>query len=250
MNKLKILSSDSTFIIAELGLSHEGSLLNAFSMIDALSGIGVDAVKFQMHLPEFESSKHEKFRVNIFPQDKTRLDYWKRTSFSKKQWSQIIKRAKKAKILIGCTPFSIQALDLIEELDFNFIKIGSAEAVNFTELVERASLTSKPLIISSGMSDKSDLKNSAKLIKNRKVFSALIHCVSEYPTPLNKTNFNRVAAIEELGVESGVSDHTGQISAFYAIANGLKILKYIQFLIRELMARYPFSFIRRNEDSY
>ena len=73
---------NGTCIIAEVGLSHEGSLGQAIAYVDSLSAIGVDAVKFQCHLAEYESSKEEKFRVNVFPQDNKRQDYWSRTSFS------------------------------------------------------------------------------------------------------------------------------------------------------------------------
>ena len=66
-----------TFLIAEVGLSHEGSMGLAFSMIDRAKRAGADAVKFQMHIAEEESTTKEKFRSNVFIQDKTRFDYWK-----------------------------------------------------------------------------------------------------------------------------------------------------------------------------
>ena len=89
---MKFYKNKGTFIIAELALSHEGSLGQVYSYIDALSNIGVDAVKLQHHSSEFESSSQEKFRVKIFPQDKTRSDYWSRTSFSEKEWKGISKK--------------------------------------------------------------------------------------------------------------------------------------------------------------
>ena len=73
------------FIIAEIGLSHEGSLGVATKMIEKASKCGVDAVKFQTHLAEFESSELEKFRLKNTTQDNSRFDYWKRTSFNKNE---------------------------------------------------------------------------------------------------------------------------------------------------------------------
>ena len=65
-----------TFVIAEVGQAHDGSLGIAHSYIDALAGTGVDAIKFQTHIAEAESSKHEEFRVKFSYEDKTRYDYW------------------------------------------------------------------------------------------------------------------------------------------------------------------------------
>ena len=76
-------------IIAEIGQAHEGSLGLAHSYIDALADTGVDAIKFQMHIAEAESSLHEPFRVKFSLEDATRFDYWKRMSFTLLQWKEI-----------------------------------------------------------------------------------------------------------------------------------------------------------------
>lgn len=74
------------FFIAEIGQAHEGSLGMAHAYIDALASTGVNAIKFQVHIAEAESSKYEKFRVKFSLQDKTRFDYWKRMEFSTDEW--------------------------------------------------------------------------------------------------------------------------------------------------------------------
>ncbi len=74
------------FIIAEIAQAHDGSLGIAHSYIDALSKLGVDAVKFQTHIAKAESSLHEPFRVKFSFQDKTRFDYWKRMEFTFEEW--------------------------------------------------------------------------------------------------------------------------------------------------------------------
>ena len=73
-------------IIAEIGQAHDGSLGMAHSYIDSLSETGVNAVKFQTHIADAESSIHEKFRINFSYEDETRRDYWKRMEFSEQQW--------------------------------------------------------------------------------------------------------------------------------------------------------------------
>ena len=77
------------FLIAEIGQAHEGSLGILHSYIDALADTGVDAVKFQMHIAEAESSAHEPFRVKFSLEDATRFDYWKRMGFTLEQWKGI-----------------------------------------------------------------------------------------------------------------------------------------------------------------
>ena len=77
------------FIIAEIGQAHEGSLGMALSYIDALAETGVDAVKFQVHIAEAESSEFEPFRIKFSEQDTTRFDYWKRMSFTEEHWKMI-----------------------------------------------------------------------------------------------------------------------------------------------------------------
>ena len=73
-------------IIIEIGLAHDGSLGAAHSYIDALANSGADAIKFQTHIADAESSDFEPFRVNFSKQDKTRQQYWKRTEFTIEQW--------------------------------------------------------------------------------------------------------------------------------------------------------------------
>ena len=122
---------NKSFIIAEIGLSHEGSLGFAKSFIDESSNAGADAVKFQMHIPNSESTKYEKFRKkNIFIQDKSRFDYWKRTSFTKKNWNIIKSHCKKKKIKFICSPFSLDAVKYLKTLNIDFWKIASGEFNN------------------------------------------------------------------------------------------------------------------------
>ena len=85
------------YIIAEIGLSHEGILKNAIKLIDASSKAGADAVKFQMHFAEHESSIYEKFRSGYKFKDKSRFDYWKRTAFTDQEWKYIRKYCLKKK---------------------------------------------------------------------------------------------------------------------------------------------------------
>ncbi len=84
-------------IIAEIGQAHDGSLGMAHSFIDAFADTGVDAIKFQTHIAEAESSIFEKFRINFSYEDKTRYDYWKRMEFTENQWISLKKHCDEKK---------------------------------------------------------------------------------------------------------------------------------------------------------
>ena len=79
---------ERALLIGEIGLSHEGSLGSALSMIKASKKADLDYVKFQFHKSEYESTSHETFRINTFPQDKSRSEYWDRTTFKDSEWVQ------------------------------------------------------------------------------------------------------------------------------------------------------------------
>ena len=111
-------------IIAEIGQAHEGSLGMAHSYIDAVSGCGVDTVKFQMHIAEAESSVQDTFRVKFSYEDKTRYDYWKRMEFTIKQWKELKDHTEAVGLNFLCTPFSVEAVEVLKSLGVNKWKIA------------------------------------------------------------------------------------------------------------------------------
>jgi N,N'-diacetyllegionaminate synthase len=120
-------NKSSPYIIAEIGQAHEGSLGILYSYIDAIARTGVDAIKFQMHIAEAESSEYEPFRIKFSLEDKTRFDYWKRMSFSLEQWKGIKDYCDTLGIDFICSPFSNLAVNWLEELGIEQYKIGSGE---------------------------------------------------------------------------------------------------------------------------
>ncbi len=91
-------------LIAEIGLSHEGSLGTAHAYIDALVGTGINAIKFQTHIAQAESSSEEQFRVKFTNKDKTRYDYWKRTEFKLEEWADLKQHCEESKLEFLSTP--------------------------------------------------------------------------------------------------------------------------------------------------
>lgn len=216
-----------TFIVAEIAQAHDGSLGILHSYIDALAGVGVDAVKFQTHIAEAESSIHEPFRVKFSRVDKTRYDYWKRMEFSPSQWSEIKSHCESVGVEFMSSPFSIKAVDLLESIQMARYKIASGEITNLL-LLERIAQTGKPVILSSGMSDLSEIEKAVNFFKFRGIDVSVLQCTTMYPTPPEKLGLNVIPILKEkFNVEVGFSDHSGDVTACLAAkALGANILEF------------------------
>jgi N,N'-diacetyllegionaminate synthase len=218
----------TTEIIAEIGLSHEGSLGIAISSARACIENGADIIKYQAHFPEYESSSDEKFRVQFAVQDETRWDYWKRTSFSLKEWRQLKSAVEEFGGKFSVSIFSRYALDFFLDLHVDVLKLGSGDLTN-AELFESLTDYSGILILSSGMATWSEIRSAANWLKssNCSEESAVLQCTSMYPTPLEYTGINVMGRItHELGVYSGLSDHSQGLSAsICAVVAGARYLE-------------------------
>ena len=215
------------FIIAEIAQAHDGRIELAHSYIEALSKTGVDAVKFQVHIAEAESSIHEPFRVKLASQDKTRFDYWKRMEFTLQQWKELKKHCDEAGVEFLASPFSNAAIDLLEEVGVQHYKIGSGEVNNFL-LLEKIARTGKPVILSSGMSSFEELDKTVAFLKLRKIDFSILQCTTAYPTQPENYGLNVIGELKErYGVPVGYSDHSAKIeTCIAAAALGAEILEF------------------------
>jgi len=219
---------DKTFIIAEIGQAHEGSLGILHSYIDAVATTGVDAIKFQTHIAEAESSIHEPFRVKFSYEDDTRFDYWKRMSFTKEQWIEIKKHCEEVGLEFMSSPFSQAAVDLLEEIGVKRYKIGSGEVNNFL-MLEKIAKTGKPIILSSGMSSLTELDQSVEFIQKFGNDLTVLQCTTSYPTPPERIGLNVITTLIERypNVRIGLSEHTAKIyTGIAAVAMGASVLEF------------------------
>ena len=214
------------FIIAEVAQAHDGSLGAAHAYIDAVARAGADAVKFQTHIAKAESSPEEKFRVNIFPQDLTRYDYWKRMEFTFDQWRGLAEHAREKGLIFLSSPFSIEAVEMLEMLEMDAWKIGSGELSNFP-LVDRVIHTNKPILLSTGMSNWGEIGQVVDKIKLNNNGFALFQCTSIYPCPPEKVGLNLIAELrDKFNVPVGLSDHSGTIfPSLAAVTLGSKLIE-------------------------
>lgn len=215
------------YIVAEIGQAHEGSLGMALSYIDALADTGVDAVKFQVHIAEAESSEFEPFRIKFTKQDKTRFDYWKRMQFTTEEWKILKQRCEERNVEFLASPFSNTAVDILEELKVDRYKIGSGEVTNFL-LLEKIAKTRKPVIISSGMSSFEELDQAVNFLNNLDVKFSILQCTTAYPTKPEEYGLNMISELKlRYHVTVGYSDHSSRPeTCLAATALGAEILEF------------------------
>lgn len=219
------------FIIAEIAQAHDGSLGIAHSYIDALAKCGVDAVKFQTHIAEAESSEYEPFRVKFSYEDDTRYDYWKRMEFTPEQWEGLYRHCLESKVEFMSSPFSLAAVDLLEKIGVDRYKIGSGEVTNRL-MLEKIISTGKPIILSSGMSSLSELDDAINFITSanseyiKKL--SLLQCTTAYPTKPEQWGLQMIAQLKErYNLPVGFSDHSGDIFAPLAATTlGAEIIEF------------------------
>lgn len=219
--------NNKPYLIAEIAQAHDGSLGILHSYIDAIAKTGVQAIKFQMHIAEAESSIHEPFRIQFSYEDATRYDYWKRMEFTLDQWKGIKKHCDEVGLDFICSPFSNLAVDWLEEIGISTYKIGSGEVNNFL-LLEKITKTGKPIIISSGMSSFEELDKTIDFLKSKNANFSILQCTTAYPTKPEQYGFNVIQDLKKrYNVSVGFSDHAAKVATgIAAVAYGAEILEF------------------------
>jgi len=226
IGKRKISSKSKPYIIAEVAQAHDGSLGMAHSFIDSLRDTGVDAVKFQAHIANKESTKNERFRVQLSTQDKSRFEYWKRMEFSEEMLIELKQHCESEGMDFLCSPFSLEAFDILMNMNVAAIKLGSAEAL-WPLMIQHASRANIPLIISTGLCNIKEIVNLRDFLVNNNNQFCLLHCYSEYPTKLENINLSFLEYLKnDIHEFIGFSDHSGSIwPGLKAISLGAQIVE-------------------------
>ena len=222
----KIGESYPPFVIAEIGINHEGSMEKAKKMVLDAFNAGAECVKFQSHVIEDEMIPEAKkvipgnAKVSIY-------EIMARCRLSEKEEVKLKKYAEGLGMIYLCTPFSRAAADRLEKMGVSAYKIGSGECNNYP-LVEHIASLGKPIILSTGMNDLESISKSVIILERAGVEYALLHCTSMYPTPYDKV---RLGALSELRAAFpkavlGLSDHSiGNYTCFAAVPLGASILE-------------------------
>ena len=201
----------AVFIIAEVGSTHDGSFGNAGCAIDTVADVGADAVKFQTHIAEAETLPNAP--MPPFFKGEPRLEYFKRTAFSKEQWQELKAHAEERGLVFLSSPFSIAAVQLLEGLNITQYKIPSGEVTNLP-MLEVIAQTGKPVLLSSGMSSWEELDEAVETIQKHHNNITVLQCTSEYPCPPEQVGLNVMQEMRErYDLPVGLSDHTITIYA-------------------------------------
>ena len=222
-------------IVAEVAQAHDGSLGFAHAFVDAIANAGADAVKFQTHIAAAESTPAEPWRVKFSPQDTTRYDYWRRMEFAETQWRGLKGHAEDRGLVFLSSPFSGEAVDLLERIGMEAWKVASGEVSN-APLLERMLATKRPLLLSSGMSPLAELDATVARVQAAQVPVAVLQCTTAYPCPPERIGLNLLPVFRErYGCPVGLSDHSGTIFAgLAAAAIGCDVLEIHVTLSREM----------------
>jgi len=206
IGKRYIGSEYPPFVIAEVGINHEGDFRKAIQLIDTAKNAGADCVKFQCHITEKEMIPTD-MRPGKISKEKL-WDIIKRCELSEEEEIKVKKYCEEKKILYLSTPFSREAADRLEKMGVAAFKIGSGECNN-TPLIEHIAKKGKPIILSTGMNDIPSITRGVRVIKKYKAPFMLMHCVSMYPTPYNKLRLKSILELQKVfRVPVGLSDHS------------------------------------------
>jgi N,N'-diacetyllegionaminate synthase len=214
----------SVFIIAEIGSVHDGSFGNALGLIDAAAAAGADAVKFQTHLADAETLPDAP-SPSYFTSE-PRVDYFRRTAFSLEQWHALKVRCEQKSVMFLSSPFSEEAVDVLEQLGLERYKIPSGEVSNIPLLKKIAALK-KPVILSSGMSSWDECDRAVAVVKEQHDNLTVLGCTSEYPCPDEHVGLNVLGEMRaRYKTAVGLSDHTlGPYASFAAVALGASVIE-------------------------
>ena len=217
-------------IIAEAGVNHNGDIIIAKKMIDFAKEAGVDYIKFQTFIPENLVSKYAKkaeYQKITTASDESQLQMLRKLMLSKNEFIELSDYCKATSIGFISTPFDLESVGFLNSFNMDFWKVPSGEITNLPYLVKIAK-TGKPIILSTGMSDLDEIDEAISALKDngaRKI--TLLHCNTQYPTPMEDVNLNAMLTLKDrYNCDVGYSDHTLGIEVpIAAVALGATVIE-------------------------
>jgi N,N'-diacetyllegionaminate synthase len=210
------MNFNKIFIIAEIGINHDGGFKKAKKLILEAKKNGADAVKFQLFKAE-----------DLYLKKSTNYNILKKLELSDQQILSLRNFSRRKKIKFLCTPFSLRAADFLNSIKIDAFKIASMDNLNKL-LIKKCASFKKDLFISTGMMNFKEINSLIKICKKNKKIIPL-HCVSEYPLKKNDIGFEVIKYLkDEIGKRGfiGYSDHSiGLDACKIAILNGAKIIE-------------------------
>jgi N,N'-diacetyllegionaminate synthase len=224
---------DSTFIIAEAGVNHNGSVEMALRLIDAACAAGADAVKFQTFKADriiAVNAPKAEYQKDATGTDESQLEMVKKLELDEAAHTGLHNYCQDKNIRFLSTPFDLESIALLTRLGLEIFKIPSGEITNLPYLRKLGALK-KRLILSTGMADLSEIKDALDALAeagSRMEDITVLHCNTEYPTPFEDVNLRAMLTIRSAfpGISVGYSDHTLGIEApIAAVAMGATVIE-------------------------
>lgn len=218
------------FIIAEAGVNHNGDIKTAKQLIDAASEVGADAVKFQTFKAEnivCKTAKKAEYQIETTDELETQYDMLKKLELTEQMHKELMEYCTKKNILFLSTPFDLDSINLLLGLGMQVFKIPSGEITNLPYLREIAK-QKKKIILSTGMSSMDEVNIAVNVLKDNGAGDiTLLHCNTQYPTPVQDVNLLAMVKMrEETRLPVGYSDHTQGIEIpIAAVALGATVIE-------------------------
>lgn len=210
------------YIVAEAGVNFRDDVELGKAFVEEAAAAGADAVKFQTHVPDGEMVASEMRDLGLG-------DLYERMgayALSMEEHRELKTHCEDHGVTFVSTPFSVEAVELLEELGVDAFKVGSGELTNY-HLLETIAETGKPMIVSTGMHDMATVRETYEFLSERTSEFMFLYCVSEYPTEPSDFNLGLIERMQqEFGVPIGLSDHsTGVEAAAVAMARGATLVE-------------------------
>tara|TARA_Y100000590_G_C15608876_1_gene973032 strand:- start:448 stop:1308 length:861 start_codon:yes stop_codon:yes gene_type:complete len=218
---------DGAYLIAEIGINHNGSMNIAKKLLDATNACGWHCAKFQKRNPDICVPENQKSTMRDTPWGKmTYLEYKYKVEFEKKEYDIINQYCKEKSLPWTVSVWDIDSLNFIANYDVPFIKIPSAHITNH-DLLHETAMSGLPVLISTGMSTWSMIDDAVKILDNNNAEYAILHCNSTYPAPHNELNLNLIPIMKEkYGCLIGYSGHEYDLEpSVIAVALGAQIIE-------------------------
>ena len=223
------MDKTNVYVIAEIGINHNGDLAIAKQLIDIAKVAGCDVVKFQKRNPDVCVPEHQKTIMRDTPWGRmSYLDYKYRVEFEKSEYDEIDSYCKDRDIHWSASPWDLDSLEFLNNYDLPFIKIPSALLTDL-ELIKETTKTGKKIIISTGMSTLDEVDAAVKTIldTNKNASYAVLHCNSSYPAPNDDLNLKCIQTLKDrYNCEVGYSGHEfGLTTTIASICMGSTIIE-------------------------
>lgn len=225
-----MLDTEQTYVIAEIGVNHNGDVALARDMIDVAADAGADAVKFQTFFADelvTRSAKKAAYQLATTDNAQSQYEMLKALELTADEFTDLNAYCIKKGIAFLSTPFSIRAVDLLDQVGVHAFKVSSGD-LTYVQMLDHMARKGKPIVLSTGMGNMSEIEDAVRTIEaagNTQI--SILHCVSNYPAAAADCNLAAMDTIElAFGYPVGWSDHTqGAAMTLAAVARGAGIIE-------------------------